>query len=64
MISADDPSMDAKVKDAAAKGHEVAFIPAIGTGGVKVTGNTAIGNAQQVAAQAPVRQGVFNKATA
>ena len=64
MISADDPGMAAKVQDAATKGHEVAFIPAIGTGGVKVTGNTAIGNAQQVAAQAPVRQGVFNKATA
>lgn len=64
MISADDPSMEAKVKDAAAKGHEVAFIPAVGAGGVKQTGANAFTQAQQVAAQQPVRQGVFNRATA
>ncbi len=64
MISADDPGMEAKVKDAAAKGHEVAFIPAIGTGGVRQTGANAFTTAQQVAAQQPVRQGVFAKATA
>ena len=64
MISADDPGMEAKVKDAAAKGHEVAFIPAIGTGGVKQTGANAFTTAQQVSAQQPVRQGVFAKATA
>lgn len=64
MISADDPGMEAKVKDAAAKGHEVAFIPSVGSGGVKQTGANAFTTAQQVSAQQPVRQGVFAKATA
>lgn len=64
MISANDPQMDAKVREAAAKGHEVAFIPTIGTGGVKPTGPGIYGTAQQMAAVQPVRQGVFNKATA
>lgn len=64
MISADDPDMKGKMAAAAAAGHEVAIIPAVGAGGVRVTGNTALSNAQQVAAQAPVRQGVFARATA
>ena len=62
MISADDPQLDAKVKEANAKGMAVAFIPTIGANfdasqpkawGV---GTTSAGTTN---AQTPVRQGTF-----
>lgn len=62
MIAADDPQMEQKVAAAAAAGHSVAFIPAIGSGGVTPTSggaNMAAPKAQQVAAQTPVRQATF-----
>lgn len=62
MIAANDPQMEQKVAAAAAAGHPVAFIPAIGSGGVTPTSggaNMAAPKAQQVAAQTPVRQGTF-----
>lgn len=62
MIAADDPQMEQKVAAAAAAGHSVAFIPAIGSGGVTPTSggaNMAAPKGQQVAAQTPVRQATF-----
>lgn len=62
MIAANDPQMEQKVAAAAAAGHPVAFIPAIGSGGVTPTSggaNMAAPKAQQVAAQTPVRQPTF-----
>lgn len=58
MIGADDPQIDAKVKDAASKGVPVVFIPAIGAGGVKQTGgawNAGTANT----AQTPARPATF-----
>lgn len=62
MIAANDPQMEQKVAAAAAAGHPVAFIPAIGAGGVTPTAGgaqMAAPKAQQVAAQTPVRQPNF-----
>ena len=62
MIAANDPQMEQKVAAAAAAGHPVAFIPAIGSGGVTPTSggaSMAASKAQQVAAQTPVRQATF-----
>lgn len=62
MIAANDPQMEQKVAAAAAAGHPVAFIPAIGSGGVTPTSggaNMAAPKAQQVTAQTPVRQATF-----
>lgn len=62
MISADDPQLDAKVKDANAKGIPVAFIPTIGANfdasqpKAWGSGTTSAGTTN---AQTPVRQGVF-----
>lgn len=62
MISANDPQMEQKVAAAAAAGHPVAFIPSVAAAGVTPTAGgaqMAAPRAQQVAAQAPVRQGTF-----
>ena len=62
MISADDPQLDAKVKEADAKGMAVAFIPSIGAnfnaGQPKAwgAGTTSAGTTN---AQTPARQGTF-----
>lgn len=58
MISANDPDIDAKIKAAAAAGHEVAFIPA--TGPVTVDpSKTMFAKAQQMNPQQPVRQPTY-----
>ena len=60
MISADDPDIDNKVKNAAANKVPVVFIPAIGAGGIKQNGgafNAASGNM----AQQPARQATFGQ---
>lgn len=60
MISADDPDLDNKVKNAAANKTPVVFIPAIGAGGIKQNGgafNAASGNM----AQQPARQATFGQ---
>lgn len=55
LISADDPNLDAKVKEATAKGNAVAFIPVIGAGGIKQTNKMAWNQGAAVAAQTPTR---------
>lgn len=60
MISADDPDLDNKVKNAAANKIPVVFIPAIGAGGIKQNGgawNTGTANV----AQQPARQPTFGQ---
>lgn len=62
MISANDPQMEQKVAAAAAAGHPVAFIPAVAAGGVTPTAagaQMAAPQAQQIAAQTPVRPATY-----
>ena len=62
MISANDPQMEQKVSAAAAAGHPVAFIPSIAAAGVTPTAGgaqMAAPQAQQVAAQTPVRPATY-----
>lgn len=62
MISANDPQMEQKVAAAAAAGHPVAFIPSVAAGGVTPTAGgaqMAAPQAQQVAAQTPVRPATY-----
>jgi len=63
VLSEDDVDLQAKIAAAEAAGKKVSIIPGIGKGGVKAV-NTPLMQAQQISAQTPVRQGVFNRATA
>ena len=60
MISADDPDLDNKVKNAAANKIPVVFIPAIGAGGVKQNGGAWNAGTANVAQQ-PARQPTFGQ---
>lgn len=60
MISADDPDLDNKVKNAAANKTPVVFIPAIGAGGIKQTGGAFNAGSANVAQQ-PARQPTFGQ---
>lgn len=56
LISVNDPNLDAKVKEATAKGNAVAFLPNIGADGVEQIPNTAWGQGIGNAAQNPTRK--------
>ena len=60
MISADDPDLDNKVKNAAANKVPVVFIPAIGAGGIKQNGS-AFNTGSANVAQQPARQPTFGQ---
>ena len=60
MISADDPDLDNKVKNAAANKVPVVFIPAIGAGGIKQTAGAWNAGTANVAQQ-PARQPTFGQ---
>lgn len=61
MISADDPAREDRVKDAAAKGIPVVFIPSIGAGGTGQTGGAWNAATANMAPQTPARPATFGQ---